>query len=209
MKKTAEIGFFHVMDPMKCYLSNYRKIQNSQNLIVHKIVLTTKYFYLPRILKQVKIVQVIVPSISTPRSTSPVKVSVITTPPKQLLSTFSPTTKTPITTTIPSSSSSSPSEDPLKGGLCNGLPSTDLKKPASAKQKTPSTPRSPLSPEAHLDPANYQYVVECVGESAPRLTVRMDVLCRPKGLLSPKRMKIFLRNATCKPSEKHPLTVKV
>lgn len=146
---------------------------------------------------------------------TPVKVSVITTPAGKLAS-ASPPTKTPPTTfSSPSSSSSLHVEDPLKG-LTNGLPEPNstciTKKPVSVKEtkpaRTPLTPKSPLSPEVNSDPANYRYEVEYVDGSAPRTTVKPNVLSRPKGSLSPKKLKVFLRNAMCRPSEKHPLTVK-
>lgn len=143
-------------------------------------------------------------------SPSSVKVSVITTPNK--LAGASSPTKPP--TSLPSSSSASPLhiEDPLKG-LTNGLShlsdqTADIKKPKEPKPKTPGTPKSPLSPEVNLDPASYRYEVEYVDGSTPNLTVKASVLSRPKGVLSPKKLKIFLRNAMTRPSEKHPLTVK-
>lgn len=172
-----------------------------------------------RVLKQVKIVHVLAPatpSVQSPVkvSPSPVKISVITTPNK-LAGASSPTKAL---TSLPSSSpSSSPLhiEDPLKG-LTNGLShrpdqTADAKKPISLKEqrpKTPVTPKFPLSPEVYLDPANYRYEVEYMDGSSPNLTVKASVLSRPKGVLSPKKLKIFLRNAMCRPSEKHPLTVK-
>jgi hypothetical protein len=173
-----------------------------------------------RVLKQVRVVHVLTPptpSTQTPVKVSPssVRVSVITTPPSKSNNNALSLTKTPPTTSsLPSSSSSSSPlhlEDPLKG-LPNGLPhqhtdetTADIKKP---KAKTPSAPKTPLSPELCLDPADYRYEVEHVDGSAPNQMVKASMLSRPKGALSPKKLKIFLRNAMCRPSEKHPLTVK-
>lgn len=163
-----------------------------------------------RILKGVRIVHVMAPPTPSSSRQSPVKVSVIT----GKLASASPPTKAPPTTSS-SPSSSLHMEDPLKG-LTNGLPEPNhtadiTKKPASVKEtkpKTPLTPKSPLSPEVNSDPANYRYEVEYVNESAPGVIVKPIVLSRPKGSLAPKKLKVFLRNAMWRPSEKHPLTVK-
>ena len=144
----------------------------------------------------------------TKGSDSPIRVSVITTPPTKLAST-SPQP--------PSSCSSSTGlipEDPLKG-LTNGLSPISAKPTPNCisavketKAKTPSTPKTLLCPEVNLDPANYQYVVEYVGGSE-KMMVKGNVLSRPKGVLSPKKLKMFLKNATFRLSDRHPLTVKV
>lgn len=150
-----------------------------------------------------------------PKSQSPVRVSVITTP-KVLLN-------TPLSDLHSSPSSSSPfqPENPLEG-LTNGIPhppstpkSADSKTTAvtgakEVKTKAPQTIKSPLSPEINFDPSQYKYIVEYVSNPAePKLTVRAVTLSRPKGVLTPKKLKLFLRNATYRSSDKHPFAVKV
>ena len=61
-----------------------------------------------------------------------------------------------------------------------------------------------------LDPSQYKYVVEHAAQSGePSFTVKATLLSRVKGVLAPKKLKIFLRNATYRVSEKHPFAVKV
>ena len=170
-----------------------------------------------RILQQVKIVRVICPPLSVHTngsSTSPIRVSVITNSPQKLSGT------SPQITAQSSSNSSSPHEAPLEGKMTNGIPSPgdyEVKNPSSSesntkpesKTRTPQTPRSPLSPELNLDPAQYKYVVRYVSNPESELIVRAGVLSRPKGLLTPKKLKVFLRNAMFRASEKHPFAVKV
>lgn len=154
--------------------------------------------------------------VSTSNGGSPVRVSVITTPPSNV--------KPVATSSGDPSVSSSPhshSENPLEG-VTNGLPhsstSPDSAHPSDpattptkrgSKAKTPQTPKSLISPEGHLDPAAYKYVVEYMSGSDPRVTAKPNVLSRPKGALVPTRLKIFLRNATYRSSDRHPFTVKV
>lgn len=147
----------------------------------------------------------------TKGSDTPIRVSVITTPtPPTKLASASPQP--------PSSSCSSCTglipEDPLKG-LTNGLSPLPAKPSncvsavkETTKARTPSTPKTLLCPEVSLDPTSYQYVVEYVGGSE-KMTVKPTVLSRPKGVLSPKKLKMFLKNATFRESDRHPLTVKV
>lgn len=152
---------------------------------------------------------------------SAIRVPVITTPPNKLLITNS-NAATP--SPSPQAKSSSPlchSENPLEG-LPNGLPhsstSPDSANPSNpstptksggSKPKTPQTPKSPLTLEVNLDPSLYKYLVEYMSGSDPRVTVKPNVLSRPKGALVPTRLKIFLRNATFRSSDKHPFAVKV
>ena len=95
----------------------------------------------------------------------------------------------------------------------------DFKPPTS---KTPRTPLTPLSTEITLDPADYKYTVELVeqqqqqqppagdsGATDGRMEVRGPQLARQKGVFTPKKLKLFLRSALSRPSEKHPFFVKV
>lgn len=140
-------------------------------------------------------------------SSSPIRVSVITTPPKK---------------PADSSDSSPQSRDPhpSSDGLSNGLsPSSDSKaldSPTKSgtsvppiKIKSPQTPKVPLSPEVSFNSAEYKYVVEYVQGDESKLMVKPSVLSRPKGTLTPKKLRIFLRNATFRANEKHPFAVKV
>lgn len=144
----------------------------------------------------------------TKGSDSPIRVSVITTPPTKLAS----TSPQPPSSSCSSSTGLIP-EDPLKG-LTNGLsplsakPSNFVAAVKETKARTPGTPKTLLCPEVNFDPANYQYVVEYVGGSE-KMKVKASILSRPKGVLSPKKLKMFLKNATFRESDRHPLTVKV
>ena len=106
----------------------------------------------------------------------------------------------------------------------NGLPESSRKPSASnasvaivhasekgseAKFRTPKTPVAPLSSEIDLDPNDYRYMVEEVKNPDVRLVVKPSQITRGKGVLTPKKLKIFLRNALHRISEKHPFTVKV
>lgn len=117
---------------------------------------------------------------------------------------------------------SSPSENFQQ---VNGLPESSRKPSASnasvatvhhasekgseAKFRTPKTPLAPLSSEIDLDPNDYRYMVEEIKNPDVRLVVKPSQITRGKGVLTPKKLKIFLRNALHRISEKHPFTVKV
>lgn len=169
-------------------------------------------------MKQVRIVQVIAPPTSPVANNSkksPIRVSVITTPPSKLSNTSPSQPQN-------SPSSSSNLENPLEG-LTNGLPhlpnpgvvasSSDSKASVpegkETKTKGPQTPKSPLSPEIHFDPAQYKYVVEFLKDGELMMIVKASVLSRPRGALTPKKLKLFLRNATYRSNDKFPFAVKV
>lgn len=168
-------------------------------------------------------VQVILPPPES--SQTPIKVPVITTSPTETIDTSPPHQSA-------SSAAAAIALESSLGKLSNGLsppPSSSSATAALAilkneksldpktekemnKVKTPQTPKSPLCPEAKLVPALYKYVVEHVDVSSGlpgRTTVKASVLSRPRGVLTPKKLKVFLRNATHRVSEKHPIAVKV
>ncbi len=147
--------------------------------------------------------KVILPTAST--SPSPIKLSVITGSPQKNNSSPQPVKSSPV------------GEDPLRG-LTNGSLSTppsvghkngENPKVLSESNKKSKTPKLPLSPETGLNPALYKYVVQYVQDSETRQTVKASLLSRSKGVLTPKKLKLFLRNATFRVSEKHPFMVKV
>ena len=82
-------------------------------------------------------------------------------------------------------------------------------KASDGKFRTPKTPSFSLSPEIDLDPNDYRYMVEEVSSPENKLVVKPSQITRGKGVLTPKKVKIFLRNALHRISEKHPFTVKV
>lgn len=82
-------------------------------------------------------------------------------------------------------------------------------KNSDVKFRTPKTPSTPLSSEIELDPNDYRYIVEYVGSPDNKVMVKPSQIVRGRGVLTPKKMKIFLRNALHRISEKHPFTVKV
>ena len=82
-------------------------------------------------------------------------------------------------------------------------------KGSDGKFRTPKTPTAPLSPEIDLDPNDYRYMVEDINNPETKLVVKPSQIMRGRGVLTPKKVKIFLRNALHRISEKHPFTVKV
>ena len=82
-------------------------------------------------------------------------------------------------------------------------------KGSDGKFRTPKTPSAPLSPEIDLDPNDYRYMVEDISDPENKMVVKPSQITRGRGVLTPKKVKIFLRNALHRISEKHPFTVKV
>lgn len=82
-------------------------------------------------------------------------------------------------------------------------------KNSETKFRTPKTPLAPLSSDIDLDPNDYRYMVEEIKNPELRLVVKPSQITRGRGVLTPKKVKIFLRNALHRISEKHPFTVKV
>lgn len=82
-------------------------------------------------------------------------------------------------------------------------------KGSDGKFRTPKTPTAPLSPEIDLDPNDYRYMVEDISDPENKMVVKPSQITRGRGVLTPKKVKIFLRNALHRISEKHPFTVKV
>lgn len=82
-------------------------------------------------------------------------------------------------------------------------------KGSDGKFRTPKTPTAPLSPEIDLDPNDYRYMVEDISNPENKVVVKPSQITRGRGVLTPKKVKIFLRNALSRVSEKHPFTVKV
>ena len=114
--------------------------------------------------------------------------------------------------------------DAVKQQQLNGLSESSIKsdagntpvatatvseKGSAGKFRTPKTPLAPLSPDVDLDPNDYRYMVEEVNHPELRVVVKPSQITRGRGVLTPKKVKIFLRNALHRISEKHPFTVKV
>lgn len=109
---------------------------------------------------------------------------------------------------------------PSKSQLLNGVSDSAHKtgqddsalsggKGSEAKFRTPKTPSLPLSPEIDMDPNDYRYLVEEIKCPENKVVVKPSQIARGRGVLTPKKVKIFLRNALHRSSEKHPFTVKV
>lgn len=88
-------------------------------------------------------------------------------------------------------------------------PGGSASKGSDGKFRTPKTPTAPLSPEIDLDPNDYRYMVEDISNPENKMVVKPSQITRGRGVLTPKKVKIFLRNALHRISEKHPFTVKV
>lgn len=170
--------------------------------------------FLCRIIKPVKIIKVILPSSPSPtRSSSPIKLPVITSSHGQIRFT-SPQPK------IRSSHSSPVLKSPVEK-LTNGLSSTlsngdaTIMSPtvpksfSDARLKSPQIPKVPISPHARFEPSHYRYMVEEVQNQDEKHTLKPSLLSRPKGVFTPKKLRVFLRNSTYRTSEKQPFIVKV
>lgn len=102
----------------------------------------------------------------------------------------------------------------LTNGLSSELSDDSIVSPSVQKSlsegrlKSPQIPKVPISPHIRFEPSKYKYVVEGV-LNAEQQTVRAFLLNRPKGVLTPKKLRVFLRNATYRASEKQPFVVKV
>jgi hypothetical protein len=94
------------------------------------------------------------------------------------------------------------------GATASG-PGGSAVKGSDGKFRTPKTPTAPLSPEIDLDPNDYRYMVEDINDPENKIVVKPSQITRGRGVLTPKKVKIFLRNALHRISEKHPFTVKV
>lgn len=117
-------------------------------------------------------------------------------------------------------SKNSPSKSLTAQHQQNGLPESSHKasnasssgsgkESSDVKFRTPKPPSAPLTPEIELDPNDYRYMVEEVNNPDSKVLVKPSQITREKGVLVPKKVKIFLRNALHRVSEKHPFTVKV
>lgn len=119
-----------------------------------------------RVLRPIQVVKVIPPDPKSP-PTSPVRVSVISLPPS-----VSPSG--PMTTDHPTTTPSGVVFKSPPQPLTNGLPDTASPgEPSPNCFKTPKalTPRTPLTPQAALNPSGYKYVVETLEEPSVRMTV--------------------------------------
>lgn len=77
------------------------------------------------------------------------------------------------------------------------------KKRASAKSAI-----TPISPEINLDPSKYQYFVQDVALPSTTLQVSAGQLSRPKSVFTREKVRVFMKNALYKPSDRHPIMVK-
>lgn len=97
----------------------------------------------------------------------------------------------------------------MDGSTGAAAPEGSGSKGSDGKFRTPKTPTAPLSPEIDLDPNDYRYMVEDINNPESKIVVKPSQITRGRGVLTPKKVKIFLRNALHRISEKHPFTVKV
>ena len=128
----------------------------------------------------------------------------------------------PLTTLTKSASSGEHVSPPQQNGLPESSHKSNMgensvaaasggtgSKGSDGKFRTPKTPSAPLTPEIDLDPNDYRYMVEDISSPENKMVVKPSQITRGRGVLTPKKVKIFLRNALHRVSEKHPFTVKV
>lgn len=94
----------------------------------------------------------------------------------------------------------------------NGLISLKDFTPTKQVFKSPKPPRTPLTPlssELSLKPEDYRYIVTEIESSDKLKDVKGGELYRAKGIFTTNKLKILLRIALGRKSEKHPFIVKV
>lgn len=122
-----------------------------------------------RVLRPMQVVKVIPPDPKSP-PTSPVRVPVISLPPS--VSPLGPMTTDHSSTTQSGVVFKTPPQ-PLTNGLPDTAHTASPGEPSPNCFKTPKalTPRTPLTPQAALNPSGYKYVVETLEEPSVRMTV--------------------------------------
>ena len=162
-----------------------------------------------RICGKVKVVKVVPPSSSPPKSLSPIKLPVIhgqldlADQQLEIQSYHTPSVSKSPTEKLTNGISSKVSED------TDTSPSI-LKSASDGVLVSSQVSKAPVSTSTKLEPTQYEYVVEDEGVVNPeQKTVKASSLSRPKGLATPKKLRLFMRNSTYRSNEKQIFVVKV